>query len=201
MLVRCLNNKISCVDAQSAIGQKLRQSVGTGTDSLDVTVGSSYTVYAVAIREGDLWYFIADDLYESLSYPLAYASVLFEQADNCVSSCWEVGVRGEDSKSEVLITFKEWIDDVMFFENLIDGNDHEVELFQRYKTFMDVEHPSPSIADKAEAVDDAWFMCPKCSETWESKSTLGMIRCPKCSATLLNPQYSPPPYSASIKSR
>jgi len=197
MLVRCLNNKISGVDAPSAIGQELRQSVGPGTDLLDLTVGSSYTVYAISIRDGGPWFFIADDLYESLSHPLAYASVMFEEADNSVSSCWKVRMRG--AKNEVLIAFKEWVDNAMFLENLIDGNDHEVELFQRYKAFMDMEYPSPSIPDEAELVEGNWLMCSQCSEAWETESTLGMIGCPKCSAVMLNPRYSPPPHSVSIK--
>jgi len=194
MLVRCLNNKISGVDSQSAIGQKLRQSVGTGTDLLDVTVRSLYTVYAVAIQDGNPSYFIADDLYESLSYPLAYASILFEEFENCVSSCWKVAVGGEESKTEVLIAFKEWIDDDRFYENLIDGNDREVALFRRYKVFMDMEYPSPSVTDEAKVLEGSWLMCSKCSDAWESESTLGMIHCPKCSATLLNPRYLPSSY-------
>ena len=190
MLVRCVHNKMNFVDAQSAIGQKLRQTVSTDTDAFDVTVGSFYTVYAIAIREGVPWFFIADDLYEVLSYPLAYASVLFDETDNRVSSCWEVVVQVKDSNCEVIIAFKEWVNDANFFEHLIDGSDLEVQIFRRYKAFMDIEYPSPSITNKAELIGDAWFMCPICAEAWESESKLGMIRCPKCFTCLLNPRYS-----------
>lgn len=200
MLLRCMHNKISLIDAQSAIGQKLRQSVSTDTDALDVTVGALYTVYAIAIREGVLWYFIADDLHEVLSYPLAYASVLFDETDNRVSSCWEVMVQGKDSNREVIIAFKEWVNDANFFEHLIDGNLLEVQIFRRYKAFMDMEYPSPSITDKAEQIGGAWLMCPRCAEAWESETMLGMIRCPKCFTCLLNPRYSASPYLVSLKS-
>lgn len=194
MLVRCLHNKINFIDAHTVIGQKLRQSVGIYNDALDVTVGSLYTVYAIAIREGVPWYFIADDLHEILSYPLAYASVLFDERDNRVSSCWEVVIQGKDSNSEVIIAFKEWVNDANFFEHLIDGNALEVQIFSQYKAFMDMEYPSPSINDKAELLEDAWLMCPHCAEAWESAITLGMIRCPKCFSCLLNPRYLAPLY-------
>ena len=195
MLVRCVSNNIKSVDSQSAIGRELHQSVRTHGGALNITVGTSYTVYAIAIRNCYPWYFVADDLYECLSYPFAYASAFFVETDVRVSSCWTVGFRGANSKvegmSEVLFTFKEWANDEVFYERLVDGNDDDLELFQKYKDFMDMEYPLSFVTDTAELVEDNWLMCPKCIDAWESDSILGMVRCPKCSTMFLNSKYSP----------
>lgn len=195
MLVRCVSNKLESVDPRSAFGRELQQSVKTDGCSLDVTVGTFYTVYAIAIRNSYPWYFIADDLYARLGYPLSYAAAFFVETDVRVSSCWTIGFRGPKSKikgmSEVLFTFKEWASDEVFFERLIDRNEDDVVLFQKYKNFMDMEYPLSYVTCTAELVEDNWLMCPKCVDAWESDSILGMVRCPKCSKMLLNPKYSP----------
>lgn len=193
MLVRCTENAIASFDTNSAIGQELHGAFGEGSKLFDITAGASYVVYAVAIRKGLPWYFIADDSYEHLLYPLPYASACFEEIDSRVSRCWSVGFRGENGKiggmSEVLITFCEWARDGGFFERLIDGSRREADLFQRYKAFMDLEYPAPVATDEAEQLEQEWVMCPKCTEVWKADATLGMTRCPKCSARLLNPVY------------
>ena len=197
MFVRCVSNNIKCVDPQSAIGRELRQSVRTPGGALDLTVGRTYTVYAIAIRNCYPWYFVADDYYDewSSSYPQNYAAAFFVETDVRVSSCWTVGFRGANMKvegmREVLFTFKEWANDEVFYERLFDGNKNDIQLFQKYKKFMDMEYPLSSVTDTAELVHDNWLMCPKCIDAWESDSVLGMVRCPKCSTTFLNPRYSP----------
>ena len=195
MFVRCVSNNIKCVDPQSAIGRELHQSVRTHGGALNITVGRTYTVYAIAIRNCYPWYFIADDSFESSLYPLAYAPAFFVETDVRVSSCWTVGFRGANTRvermREVLFAFKEWANDEVFFERLVDGNKNDIELFQKYKNFMDMEYPLSFVTDTAEFVQDNWLMCPKCIDAWESDSVLGMVRCPKCSTTFLNPRYSP----------
>lgn len=61
---------------------------------------------------------------------------MFEEVDSRVSSCWRVGFRRKASASDVSIAFEEWLSDEMFYERLIDGNDREVEVFQRYKRLL-----------------------------------------------------------------
>jgi len=196
MIVQCRHNQVSDVDPESAVFQELRESVKNDTDALDLTVGNLYVVYALVVRRGFPWYFIADDLYGRLSYPLAYAANFFDIIDNRVSRCWTIGFRQSGRRreniSELLITFKEWVDDAMFFERLIDGNDREIAIFRRYKAFMDLEYPAPWVDAKAELLQDSWVMCPECNEAWESGMSTGMTRCPKCSKVLLNPLYLPP---------
>ena len=195
MFVRCVSDNIKSVDPQSAIGRELHRSVRTHGGELEITVGRTYTVYAIAIRDCYPWYFIADDRYKWPTYPFPYAAAFFIETDVRVSSCWTVGFCGANVKveglREVLFTFKEWASDEMFFERLIDGNKRYIEIFRKYKYFMDLEYPLSSVTDTAELVQDNWLMCPKCIDAWESDSVLGMVRCPKCSTTFLNPRYSP----------
>ena len=195
MYVRCVSNNLKSINARSAIGRELYQSVRTHGRALDITVGQTYTVYAIAIRNCYPWYFISDDSSDRPSYPIAHAAAFFIETDVRVSSCWTVGFRGANMKDEgmkeVLFAFKEWVDDEMFFEHLIDGNKNCMELFRQYKEFMDMEFPLSSVTDTADLVHDNWLMCPKCIDAWETDSVLGMVRCPKCSTTFLNPKYSP----------
>ena len=195
MFVRCVSSNIGSVNPQSAIGRELHQSVRTHGGELDVTVGRTYTVYGVAIRNCIPWYFIADDSYEWSLYPLAYAPAFFVETDVRVSSCWTIGFRGANVKvegvREVIFSFEEWAQDEVFYERLVNGNESDLELFQKYKDFMDMEYPLSFVTDTADLVKGNWLMCPKCFDAWESDSVLGMVRCPKCSTTFLNPKYSP----------
>ena len=195
MLIRCVINKTNQVSSQSRVDSQLRQSVDASTGLLDISIGKLYAVYAVHISVNSRTsYFIADDNYGTLWYPLSYPSCFFDIIDGRISSCWNLGFQRSSSKSktgrEALISFKEWVVGETFFEDLVDGSAREVGLFKQYKAFMDMEFPSPCIADRAELIEDKWVLCPNCCEAWMSDVTLGMVECPQCSSVLLNPRYS-----------
>jgi|GEM_PF-726126 len=57
-------------------------------------------------------------------------------------------------------------------------------------TEEELSDPIPEIKDIALSVKGIWLMCPLCQETWESVSRYGMVRCPKCSSKLHNPEFS-----------
>ena len=199
MLVQCVTNSIHQVAPRDPLGQDWRQWFGSSSDLLSLRAGALYTVYAVRMDVNHhARYFIADENYDSqvpLSYPMSYASFFFDVIDARVSSCWTLGIPSKNSKSkcdsELLLTFKEWVGDESFYESLVDGSAREVNIFEQYKAFMDMEYPSPSVTEKAELIEDNWLMCPKCLEAWQSDVILGMVDCPQCSSVLLNPRYSP----------
>lgn len=191
MRVQCVNNQVQKKLMGSFVNKDFVSSIGSYGEVLDLTVNKSYIVYAIEVRDGHLWYFIADDLYESLSYPLAYASIFFSKLDSRVSNCWLLDNYDHQSheKRNITFAFKEWVEDSSFFELLIDGSDHEVTIFQKYKEFMDLEYPYSEITEKAIGLEGDWVMCPMCSEAWEVITNLGMTSCPKCNKIMLNPRY------------
>ena len=196
MLIQCVTNNTNQVSSQLPLDQELRQSKDASTGLRDISIGTLYTVYAVHISVNNRTsYFITDNNYGALWYPISYESFFFDVIDDRVSSCWALGLQGNNSKlkkgSEVLITFKEWVNEEMFFEDLVDGSTREIEVFKQYKAFMDIEYPSPCVTDRAELIEGKWLMCPKCCEAWESAVIWGMVGCPQCSSVLLNPRYSP----------
>lgn len=195
MLVRCVTNSIHQVAPRAPADQDWRKWFGSSSDLLSLSTGALYTVYAVSM-DHHARYFIADNDYDGpgpLCYPVSYESFFFDVIDARVSSCWTLGVQSSSSKpkcdSELLLTFKEWVSDESFYENLVDGHAHEVGIFRQYKAFMDIEFPSPGVTEKAELIEDNWLMCSKCCEAWQSDVVLGMVNCPQCSSVLLNPRY------------
>ena len=194
MIVRYVYSEIDSVDDQSATARDLHRSMGVHGSAPDLTIGTLYTVYAIIIKDHDSWYFVADDLYKILSCPIAYSSQFFDVVDVRVSSCWTVGFRNVGSTGkgmrDMIFAFLEWVEDIMFYERLLDGDSADVELFRKYKDFMDMEYPQAFVRDTAELIEDNWLMCSICIDCWQSDSVLGMVRCPKCSAMLLNPRYS-----------
>ena len=54
----------------------------------------------------------------------------------------------------------------------------------------ELSKPINSIKHIAIKLSKDWLMCPLCQEAWESKSTLGMVRCPNCMEKLHNPNYN-----------
>lgn len=201
MLVRCVTNSITQVASRTPLDQDLRQWIGSSSDLPDVSAGALYTVYAVQIKIDVNYltsYCIADNSYDNygpLCYPTSYASFFFDVIDRRTSSCWTCAFQQDLSKSKrgtrILITFKEWVDEKNFYENLVEGSPREVGIFKQYKALMDMEFPSPYVKDQAELIEDNWLYCPKCCEAWQSDVILGMVDCPQCSSRLLDPRYSP----------
>lgn len=190
MLVKCVCNDVRSVDSGSELGRELGRSFGTGTHELELTVGGLYVVYAVEVKGGWIRYFVADDVFSSTLYPVAYFATFFDVVDRRVSRCWTIGCQGANARSpEVLVTFEEWSRDPVFYERLVDGADQEQSVFRERREFMDLEFPNPSITDGVEVLDGGWLLCPKCGEAWESQAVEGMARCPKCRALLSNPLF------------
>lgn len=190
MIVECVSDDIRSVDPKSGLEQEVRRWFGTDTYRMNLTVGRLYVVYAVAVEQGWLRYFIADDMYARTQYPFSFFATFFKVIDRRLSRCWTLrSGNGAAECSDFIITFDEWADDPSFYERLVDGEDEARGTFRRRKELMDLEFPSPSVSDSAENVEDDWLLCPKCDDAWESKTKLGMVKCPKCRAVLLNPKY------------
>lgn len=189
MLVCCKLN----VPAQLEVSYQTPEVVATFhplTEPVHLTVGRSYIVYALSIRQSSPWYYVADDTYDGKLYPVAFPSAFFSIVDNRLSRQWVFALRPDAKTVNVLIGSREWIGDCSFYERLVDGDTETVERFNRQKATLDLEFPSSLASKSAVNMDGCWLMCPACGQAWESRSRSGLVRCPACNDVLLNPHYS-----------
>jgi hypothetical protein len=141
MRVRCVKNRIEEMQGDTRLYEMLTKVVGYKADhQLKLTVGREYVVYAISVKYGYPWFFVADDTYTS--YPMAYAAPMFQVVDSRLSQHWRFGYAlFEDSSEEPvnLIAFEEWAVDYSFYERLLDSEPNEKSLFHRYKVMIDLE--------------------------------------------------------------
>src|SRR5579883_1533882 len=113
-----------------------RMNVRPETD-FHLTVGREYVVYAVAIRNQQVWYYVVDD--DNLWFPIYKPAPLFEIADARVSRYWKLKLTPGNLDHEVLLAFEEWISDEQFYDRLSDKEQTEVKVFRERKQQMDGE--------------------------------------------------------------
>ena len=99
-----------------------------------------YTVYAVTIRRGCPFYFVAGtDIYDPYK---TIPSVCFEVLDARLSRYWrietDIVAHGRDQVLHTTLAFPEWFEP-MFLVNLIDGRPDEVERMRNIAAEMDQE--------------------------------------------------------------
>lgn len=125
MRVQCVANTAgtlpsACLDA----------SIGLTRDStFPLTVGESYTVFAVTTFKGGCWYYIIDD--DALRYPTWRIAPLFEVLDPSIPASWECHyVRNSTADPGFpLLSFPEWASDQHFYERLVEGDDPASRIF------------------------------------------------------------------------
>lgn len=66
---------------------------------------------------------------------------------------------------------------------------NQIENLIIYLLEKELIEPIHEIKEMAMEINEKWLMCPFCQEAWESKSEVGMVRCPKCNNLLHNPRY------------
>lgn len=135
MKVRCICDKISNNNSSSAIVE------WSNNTDLEITVGKTYTVFAITKFFDVIFYYILGD--ESDKYPLSFPHYLFMIVDNKISKYWDTSLsiieKPELIKIEngEVISFKEWaFKKDMFYENLLEENLNEVSLFFSYRDKM-----------------------------------------------------------------
>lgn len=196
MLVKCAFNKIDRLSVGADVRRQLQDSYRLPEGTLHLTVGEIYVVYAALIRSTCPLFFVADDDFPALGYPVPYEAVFFEIADDRLSRHWRFrcsaeGKCGSNGRTDsVLMSFPEWVQDDGFYERLLNGDNRATMDFRRQKSLMDMEFPNPLVTTAAVSSEGDWVICPKCSDGWESSSLDGLIRCPSCSSLLLNPRFS-----------
>lgn len=109
----------------------------TRDSEFHLTVGKEYVVYALAIRRGQIWYYVVDDT--DPWFPINKPAPLFKVVDDRVSQHWRVKVTQRGLDHEVLFAFEEWVSDDGFYERLSDQEQAEWKVFKQWKERMDKE--------------------------------------------------------------
>ncbi|MDY6805443.1 MAG: hypothetical protein SXA11_16770 [Cyanobacteriota bacterium] len=134
MKIRCIANT----------GPSLREHYldpyGDFTKELEfqLTIGKEYVVYAFYERQGQVWYYIADDDY--MYYPMQNPAPLFEIVDNRVSKYWRFDLK---PNGLLRVAFSQWFIVPYFYDKLTDQEPEEVDLFKTIKALMELEAETP----------------------------------------------------------
>jgi hypothetical protein len=145
-----------------------------------------YTVYGIHIRNNIVAYQI---LYDVETYTMSFPSHLFEIVDNRLSRyfCFGKSITG-DHDEITFISFKEWVENKLFYYKLVEGEPREVMLFEHYKALMELEFRNPQVETVALLKEGAVLECPECENIWEEQMPdFEMCKCNKCRTILLNP--------------
>ena len=134
MKIRCIAN------TGASLPENYLDPYGDFTKDLEfgLTIGKEYVVYAFYERQGQIWYYIADDHY--MYYPMQNPAPLFEVVDDRLSKYWRFKL-WENGLLEV--AFSQWFTDLYFYDKLTDQEPEEVEIFNRIKALMDLEAETP----------------------------------------------------------
>jgi len=133
MKLRCIAN-----NGQALPDSYLESGSGYSSNTeFPLTIGKEYVVYALAIRDNQVWYYISDD--DDLYYPVHQPAPLFEVVDNALSKYWKYAFTPEHLDHLALFGFYEWISDPYFYDRLTDGREREVSILRRMKSLMDLE--------------------------------------------------------------
>jgi hypothetical protein len=160
-------------------------------ERINLTITQTYVVYAKMIKKTTPWYYIADDSYSDIEFPVAYPDVFFTIIDHRTSKCWLSSQKMDGGGNETkLSTFSDWACDELFYERLVDWNRHENEIFKRYKEFMDLEFPDPLRYKPILYLDGNWCQCGRCENIWQNHPKSGMLRCPQCRSIWIDPHWA-----------
>lgn len=160
-----------------------------------LTINSYYIVYGMTLHGGYIWYYIQDD--RNLNYPTMYPCGLFEVTNGQLSKCWIFSFYYEKGtnpvKKQTIIAYPDWANHAEhYYNDLHSGDSLKIQLFQKYKAFMDLEFPHLGVKDKAIAIDNQRLFCSHCQNRWQTESKTGMVICPNCERFMHNPNYLNP---------
>jgi hypothetical protein len=135
MKIRCISDNISEGNSPFSIIK------WSNNSELEITIDKVYTVIGITKLYGIIFYYILSD--ETNDYPLAFPYYLFKIEENKVSKYWETSLSIIEEPELIkiengqVISFKEWtLKKDLFYENLLEGDQEEVRIFNIYRDKM-----------------------------------------------------------------
>ena len=132
MKVECIQNKLKNIEESI-----YNDIFGFDSDSiLPIEVGQQSIVYAIATINKNLWYLV--DVY-GLRYPMFYPRQCFKIIDSKLSKYWKIKETLDFYNNDtvgVIIGFEEFINNDLFYSELLEDNENIIEIFNNYKVKM-----------------------------------------------------------------
>ncbi|MDC0857366.1 hypothetical protein OAP83_01475 [Rickettsiales bacterium] len=141
MIVKCIKDSISELDNKN-IKKWVKQYHRYDEESqMNIFKERQYVVYGIHFWDNHPFYFLCEDEnVESDDYPVPYYAGFFEVIDAKHSANWRLSYKvDEDRLPWTSILHKDWVADPRFYENLVEGEEREVALFQKLRKEMDSE--------------------------------------------------------------
>jgi len=79
-----------------------------------------------------------------------------------------------------MLTFREWHDDPLFYEKLINGDDLSHKAWDKIRSKFLLEYAPPSVDKVATRHEGDWFECVHCGNHWQSPHDGELLICPDC---------------------
>jgi len=183
--------KVSCLSNSGAELPECYVDPGSGFDRTTIfplELGKEYTVYAVTLRQGGVWYYLLDE--RGVDYPVWSPAPLFEVTDRRLSQYWLFGFHNAGIRpGDAVFAFVEWSSDPLdYYDKLSDGDTEARLIFRKYRDLMELEFDTQADRPAAEDLGDGWMMCPQCREAWQTSVNGALVKCPNCSTILRNPR-------------
>ena len=183
MKVKCITNKTVDVPKEIIVHYELP------SFEKKLIIDKEYVVYVIGEIYQHIWYCICDEQYRY--FPWWIPQWYFEISDPRLSRYWIASFVKDKPKNRLFLGFPEWVNQEDFYDNLVDGEYQEKQIFKAYKERMDLEFPDASIVDFPQVLDSEWLMCPICIDAWQSiDSKDALIKCPKCQKLYNNPRFN-----------
>lgn len=125
MIIRSISNTGETLPATSRDSAR-----GINSDTeFPVTIGRSYSVFAMTVFLGVAWYYVLDD--DGHDWPTWIPASLFDLVDGTLPGSWLVGYfRFGVENQYPILSFPEWAHDHGFYERLVDGEPEAVRVFK-----------------------------------------------------------------------
>lgn len=151
-----------------------------GHHSEHIKPDRAYPVFAIYI--GSTSDFLV--MGESHSFPVSMNIREIDILDNRLSKYWEYGCYDSDKWSTIL-SFREWSSDSYFYQNLVEGNENAREALLKYQAKIENEYADNSLNESAIKLNDEWYQCPFCDDSWTDTEESEVLVCPRCKSKLL----------------
>ena len=129
MKVLCRFNNLGQIKDKNS-SERIRKYILMPDGEMGLEVGQEYVVYGILFRDNSPWLYLCE---EGEDYPTPYPLEQFKITDKTFPSEWELSFQHVNGTNRTEIVFPEWANASSFYENLVDGSENEVEIFNKYK--------------------------------------------------------------------
>ena len=133
MIVKCIRKYWKDFDNELVVN-KLKNQICMSEGYEDLEVGRVYIVYGIVFwsSQETTNYYICD--YSDSTCPSPVPADFFEVLDGKIPSEWNINFKRYDDGDNITnFVFEEWANNEIFYENLVDGELEEEEIFKNYK--------------------------------------------------------------------